>query len=336
MKISTKNFTVVIFTSFMFLGSSALFATLSSAKKVLGYDPETSAIPAEFNENDCALICSHGFGASKKDFGFKSNRKLTVLSFHYVDSRQNGETLWWRKATLGQEEDALALLYHIALCAERGCRSIIVLAESRGCAALIRTWHIIKYPERYVEIWGKLGYVHDNGALNVKKITAVKNAMQQKKHFLARPLLSARHAIAMITERNVPKPFQTPAQWFIKTAIALFTRHNSSKPEPIELLTEMIRDGFMYQLEVFLVKPDGVVSNALDRDLEKLAEEVDISTITIHQANTTEIVQHYKEKYRVSSLPKPETIWAHCYIPDAIAACRNYLKKCGLTPEKEN
>lgn len=298
--------------------SAAHLAALPEAVDVLGYDPESTLAPAHHAEDAVACVCGHGFGASKKNFGLADTPRFCPVSFHYHDSREKGGRLWWRNGNLGQEHDAMTFLYHVAYCVENGYSIVTALVESRSGATLIRSLHMIEFPERYIPAWEKFGYVHPNGSPDLRKIGALRKALQQRKLFLARPLLSAKAALNIAAERSISPILHGPARWLVKTAASLFTKYDSSQPEPIELLEEMVQKGLPYKLEIYRTVPDGTVSNKPDAKLFELAKQSN-GMIKIHTVNSENIcniwLSFHKEAART---PKPVAQFAHDYIPDAI------------------
>jgi len=90
--------------------------------------------------------------------------------------------------SLGQEYDALALLAGLLLCETKGLHKVYGLGECRGAAAWIMALTMLSEPESYTDWWKQLNVIR-NGVLDLQKIKATKQMVQNGIIYMGYPLL---------------------------------------------------------------------------------------------------------------------------------------------------
>lgn len=313
----------------------AVVSNNTEAERLLGYDPQTDAIPE--GKGKTALIIAHGFGDRKHRFDFENTKKATVVAFHFRDSRVNQRlyNFWFRNMNLGQEGDIRALLYHIIKCYQAGYKTISLFGHSRGGATCINTLDVFENPEKYPHIWQDFRTLLKITNDDIQKM---RTALQKGTIFLARPLMSIDAATLCSVTRALsfmPAFTQTAIHWAAKKIFPFITSCKPTREEPIDIFDRTIKsEQNTYKFKIYLAKEDGEVSNRHNKQLFTLKRDFPEKVPTVSELSPRTLAFAFNKIKDKEQIPwqlrdvgfeKNPLKSAHIYIPEALEDVGKYL-----------
>lgn len=266
------------------------------AQHPLGYEPNTDKIKDFSNVGDGVshhplIIALHGYGDDKWDIrdritcllrlaeaGVDSedseaqkiirdrepSDRISYMSFDFPDSTNKG---WLRfaRTNLGAAVDTLAAVWHVCEAYRKGYRKIVILGHSRGGATGISLAHVFMFPDKYKDVWEKLGLLEENGDLDSALIAKIWQSVDSL--FLINPLLN----VAKI------KILEGAFSGFLKVMMSLLTNINFSEMTHVQKLQELFKSSACHLplIKIWLAEDDEVVGNASDDEVLKLAKSQD-------------------------------------------------------------
>jgi len=235
------------------------------------------------NSKKTVLIGCHGFRAHKTDFGMQSAGDVDILRFNFIDGGLPFDFTGLRRLTginLGQQADALVVLYYLAACYEAGYEAAAFFALCRGASAVVGALEMLENYALYKDYWQKLGYVSRDGRFDTKAIFSMQRMVQKGLIILARPLMNPNVIIKLRIKDKVPLGLQKipGIVGAVKKGIACATSVRLSQEEPVDRLEKMVLAyaergaAFPYRVCIFLGRPDPIVYNVSDGRIIALAQ----------------------------------------------------------------
>ncbi|HBL98987.1 TPA: hypothetical protein DDZ86_05090 [Candidatus Dependentiae bacterium] len=272
------------------LSDARSMGNLDNARPVLGYSPHVI-----FNDSpdkiDCVIIHAHGFGSYDSSYESFLNGELKTTSIQqnyntlnafdnlFFNFRDHGlhyphpyfalqhklsfehiplHRSWY--SNLGQDADALALLYFITLCYDMGYKTICGMGHSRGGAVWIRVLDSLTQPQKYAHLWKKLtGYYTKNG-LEIARINAVRQAVENGFIVLMRPLIDTKSAFQnrIPCESSLPHFIARSLSWGLALGSSFICHYNPFAQEGYQILEELSCKGLLknFNLSIYFSTQD--------------------------------------------------------------------------------
>ncbi len=305
MKIKIYALIVLSFASLTKQVDGANFkGTLPEAAPILGYSPDIIYnIP---QSRDHLFILAHGFGDYSdnykafidgltsflttdyivfnfRDHGLSSSHPYYALQKHGSIENIPLHRSWY--SNLGQDADALSLLYFITLAYEKlGYRTISLIGHSRGGGSSIRVIDALAQPQKYSHLWKKLGYSDQNG-LQYNRIARVKNAVEQGTIILLRPLIDSKNAFQnrLPLGNLLSTPLARIGSWGLACAASFICDYNPFAQEGHQILKELAQKHLLnrFNVSIYFCEKDENTGNIYDQEIAQLAIENPNFTVTI-------------------------------------------------------
>lgn len=296
------------------------------SKHVLGYEPETDEITnyTEYTEKKGNLkfepvvfLPLHGFGDKKWKKFEGLDPRVSFMGFNFadagfLDSEGKGLTSL-AKTNLGQDCDAFSAVWHVVHCYELGYKKVVIVGHSRGGAAGIKLAHIFTFPEKYQDMWKKLGFVNEKGDLRSKEIENVWKIVS--KIYLLNPLLNVKK-LEML--KNIKEGAGSTACEVTKVFMSWLTNIKFNGSSHLDNLKEIFTEGKSYlpQFDLYIADNDKVVGNGSDEDIKELEKEI-----------------NDQKKLSVKFLENSE---GHCDIREGLFSAGTYANKCVIKKDSAN
>lgn len=251
----------------------------------LGFNPLTNQKIVSPNENRIPLLCAQGWpgipGPSNNAWiQCDRNKKgldhedIFILDCHTQDSlnlhskNPLNVILGIRTINIGDEQDALAILYTLVQCYKAGHKKVYGFGQSRGGSSWITALDMLQNPTDFVSIWKQLEIIDTRGNLDLKKIYELRTMIENGHLFLGNPLIDIDYPL------EGKKPFlKFFSKLYLTTLLTFFTSYNPFRYQPHEILKKVIPQNDNLKVSISFAKKDVMIGDRYNNNLISLSQK---------------------------------------------------------------